>query len=116
MDNIFISHATKDDDTVTRIHDALKPACEVWVDHVRLKPPIDNWRTEIQSALRDAHAGILVLSRNSVGRPEIVAEWTYLLNISTPLYVAKIDDVPVADIEYRLHIVQWIDLSKDWDK
>jgi hypothetical protein len=117
MNHVFISHATKDDDTVTRIHDTLEADTgrEMWVDHKDLKPPKTNWRADIHKALRESAAGLLVLSRNSVSRPEIVSEWTYLLNTKHDLYVAKIDDVPIDDVDYRLHIVQWVDLSKEWD-
>ncbi|MBN1202172.1 MAG: TIR domain-containing protein [Anaerolineae bacterium] len=115
--NVFISHATKDDDTVTRLHDELEAATghALWVDHKDLKPPESNWRAAIQAALKSCRVGLVVLSRNAVKRPEIVAEWTYLLNVNRPLLVARIDDVPLEDIDYRLHIVQWIDLARDWD-
>lgn len=114
---LFVSHATKDDDTVTRLCRELSAAagCTFWVDHHNLKPPEDNWRQAIQNALRASDAGLLVLSRNSVSRPEIVSEWTYLLNLRRGLYLAKIDDVPIEEIDYRLHLVQWVDLSRDWE-
>ncbi len=114
---LFVSHATKDDETVSRLCTDLDATagCKFWVDHHHLKPPEDNWRGAIQDALQTAGAGLLVLSRNSVSRPEIVAEWTYLLNLGRGLFVAKIDDVPIEDIDYRLHLVQWIDLSQDWE-
>jgi len=113
---IFVSHATKDDEAVSRLFEALKTAtgCTFWVDHHHLKPPEDNWREAIHEALKSCNAGLLVLSRNSVLRPEIVSEWTFLLNLKRDLYVAKIDDVPIEEIDYRLHLVQWIDLSQDW--
>ncbi|NDJ84766.1 MAG: TIR domain-containing protein [Chloroflexi bacterium] len=114
---IFVSHATRDDEHVTRLRDTLIEATgrHFWVDHHELTPPEDNWRGAIQDALKGCQAGLLILSRNSVQRPEIVAEWTYLLNIQRDLFIAKIDDVPVSDIDYRLHLVQWIDLSQGWD-
>ncbi len=116
--HIFISHATKDDEVVSRLMEALaaETGGEFWVDHHHLTPPEDNWRQAIQEALRNCMAGLLILSRHSVSRPEIMSEWTYLLNVHRDLYVAKIDGVPVEDIDYRLHLVQWVDLSKDWDK
>ena len=114
---IFVSHATKDDESVSRLFEALKEAtgCTFWVDHHHLKSPEDNWREAIHEALQACNAGLLVLSRNSVQRPEIVSEWTFLLNLKRDLYVAKIDDVPIEEIDYRLHLVQWIDLSRDWE-
>lgn len=115
---IFVSHATKDDELVTQLCASLASMVEAafWIDHHHLIPPEDNWRGAIQVALRECEVGLVVLSRHSVARAEIVAEWTYLLNIRRGLYVAKVDDVPIADIDYRLHLVQWIDLAQDWQK
>jgi len=117
MTTVFISHATADDDIVTRLHDELEAATghQMWVDHKDLVSPDSNYRASIQKALQTCDAGLLVLSRNSTQRPEIVSEWTYLLNTGHPLYIAKIDDVPLIDIDYRLHIVQWVDLSTNWE-
>lgn len=116
--HIFISHATKDDAVVNRLMEALAAATGgvFWVDHHHLTPPEENWRQAIHEALRTCEAGLLILSRHSVSRPEIVSEWTYLLNVHRGLYIAKVDDVPIEDIDYRLHLVQWVDLSKDWDR
>lgn len=117
MSHIFISHATADDASVDRIVDRLEQETEheFWVDHRNLKPPESNWRGAIQAALKKSDAGLLVLSKNSVGRPEIVSEWTYILDTSGTLYIAQIDDVPLKEIDYRLHIVQWIDFLPDWE-
>ena len=117
MSHIFISHATTDDEVVTRIHDQLEAATqrELWVDHDDLTPPVANYRQSIHEALQTCSGGLIVLSKNSVHRPEIVSEWTYLLNIGVDLLVAKIDDVPIKDVDYRLHIIQWVDLTRDWD-
>lgn len=116
MSYIFVSHATRDDKVVSQIVDSLEPNTgrKFWVDHKDLKPPKSNWRAAIHDALHSCAAGFLVLSRNSISRPEIVSEWTYLLDTNHDLFVVKIDDVPIEDIDYRLHIVQWVDLTKDW--
>ncbi len=116
--NIFVSHATKNDDIVSEIVSFLSKNTphDFWVDHFNLQPPEANWRTAIQDALESCDAGLLVLSRDSVQRDEIVAEWNYLLNTQRPLYIIKIDDVPIADIDYRLHLVQWLDMTSNRDR
>src|SRR5882724_8770962 len=114
MSDIFVSHATADDAAVTQLHSALEQAgLPSWVDHHNLKPPQDNWRTAIHEALVDCRRVVLVLSRNAINRPEIDAEWTYAQSNGRELFVVIIDDVPADQINYRLHIVQWINLSKD---
>lgn len=117
MGQLFISHATADDDDVNAIYNALvaETGEKIWVDHRALKPPEHNWREAIHQALQESTAGLLVLSRNAIRRPEIVSEWSYLLNTGKPLYIIKIDDVPVEDIDYRLHIIQWVDMSHRWE-
>lgn len=115
--HIFVSHATPDDPVVDHIITQLASKTDVsfWVDHYNLQPPEDNWRIAIHQALHAAAAGLVVLSRHSVQRDEVIAEWHYLLNTERPLYIVKIDDVPQDAIDYRLHLVQWIDLVHDQD-
>jgi hypothetical protein len=114
---LFISHATKDDLIVTRIYESLKVAgIDVWADHHNMLPPIANYREALHEALRTCDAGLLVLSRNSVRREEIDSEWNYILATQRPLYAAKIDDVPIEDVNPRLLLVQWVDLSRDWEQ
>ena len=114
---IFVSHATKNDDVVDRLIDALQgqTECAYWVDHHELQPPTNNWRQAIQNALESSQAGLVVLSQAAIGRDEIEAEWNYLLNTNRPLYVVRVDDVSFTDINYRLQLVQWLDLAEDWD-
>ncbi len=114
MSHIFVSHASLDDELVTPIHDEVEAATglNLWVDHKDIVPA-ENYRDRLHAALRECSAGLLVLSRRSVGRPEIDSEWNYILSMERPLYIVKIDDVPLADINPRLSIIQWIDLTRD---
>lgn len=117
MAYIFVSHATANDTLVTQLVEDLREytTTDFWVDHLKLAPPESNWRNAIHSALQDSHAGLVIVSKAAVQRPEIVAEWSYLLNLKRELYVVKIDDVAAADIDYRLHIAQMVDLSVNWE-
>ncbi len=117
MTHIFVSHATADDGIVSKLHDELEDATklDMWVDHKDLKPPEDNFRDALHNALKDCEAGLLVLSKNTIGRAEIVAEWNYILSTNRPLYIAKVDDIPIRDINPRLLIVQWVDLHANWE-
>lgn len=117
MAYIFVSHATSNDHEVTQLIEDLRShtSLDFWVDHMKLAPPESNWRNAIHGALQDSNAGLVVVSKSAVQRPEVVAEWTYLINLKREIYVVKIDDVAPADIDYRLHIAQIIDLSSNWN-
>jgi tetratricopeptide (TPR) repeat protein len=117
MPHIFVSHATADDDTVTRIHDQLEAATghDLWVDHKDIPKSGVNWQDAIDNALRDSDALLLVLSKNGVNRPEITSEWRDALFRNNTVYLAVIDDVSPLDIPARLRILTWVELHKDWD-
>jgi len=65
MPPIFVSHASKDDDTVTRLHDELEAATgrNLWVDHKDI-PPGANWQIAIDQTLRETDTMLLVISRS----------------------------------------------------
>jgi tetratricopeptide (TPR) repeat protein len=116
MPHIFVSHATADNETVFRIHDALEAATgrDLWLDRRDLKPG-DNWQEAIDAALRDCESLLLILSRNSAQRPEVAAEWRDALLRERDIFIAVIDDIPATDIPARLRLIQWVDLHNDWD-
>ena len=117
MTHIFVSHSSKDDDTVTRIHDALEATTgrEVWVDHQDIPPGAD-WQTAIDTSLRDCESLLLVLSRHSAASKEVTAEWRDALLRGKTVYVAIIDDLPIEDMSSRLRLIQSVNLHADWDK
>ncbi|HEX2621972.1 MAG TPA: toll/interleukin-1 receptor domain-containing protein, partial [Phototrophicaceae bacterium] len=116
MPDIFISHATKDDETITKIHDELERATgrEMWVDHVDIKPGM-NWQEAIETALYQCPDLLLVISRASMDSVEVMAEWRGALTYHHRLLLAVIDDIPLEKIPSRLRLIQWINLHQDWD-
>ncbi|RMF76761.1 MAG: TIR domain-containing protein, partial [Chloroflexi bacterium] len=116
MCDIFISHATKNDDDVTRIHNTLQAAgLDVWVDHIDGIGPGDRWPQQIQVALNDCTAGLVVLSPDAAESPEVEAEYRRILQLGKRLYIALLRDVPLADFPFRLTTIQYVDLRKDYD-
>ncbi|MBZ0281308.1 MAG: TIR domain-containing protein [Anaerolineae bacterium] len=115
MPHIFVSHATADDPTVTRLHNELEAAgIETWVDHVDGLEPGDNWAREIQQAAHDCAAGLFILSPASAQSAYCEAEWNRVLALGKRLYIAMIESVPLKDIPLRLGTIQYADLAKDW--
>ncbi len=116
MPTIFISHSSQDDTAVTRLHDALEAArIDAWVDHIDGIQEGDNWNRSIQAALNTCNAGLFVLSPDSVRSEECEGEYRHLLKLGKPLYTALIRVVPDEDFPYRLGIIQYADLTADFD-
>lgn len=116
MPPIFVSHASKDDSTVTRLHDELETATgrNLWVDHKDIAPGA-NWQIAIDQTLRETDTMLLVISRNSADREEVMAEWRDALLRGHTLLIAIIDDIPLEDIPSRLRIIQIVNLQADWN-
>ncbi len=115
MIDLFISHATADDATVDRIHEALsKAGIETWVDHQRGIEPGDNWSKEIHDAANACERGLFVLSPASARSEYCEAEWNRILARRKKLYIAMIKAVPLQDIPLRLGIIQYADLTRDF--
>lgn len=112
----FISHSTSDDILANLISQKLtKLGADNWVDHFRIKPG-DDWDNLINQALKEASAGLLLLSQKSANSRECINEWRYILDLGKPLYVALIDKMTTEDFPYRLRTTQYVDLTEDFDK
>ena len=116
MSFIFISHASVEDAKVNDIAAALNAGgIETWVDHQHGIEPGAIWSREIQDATNDCECGLFVLSPISVKSDYCEAEWNRILALKKKLYVALIEHVPLADYPLRLGIIQYCDLSKDFN-
>src|SRR4051812_18025942 len=107
---LFVSHATADDDLVNRLIDRLQAAgIDTWVDHKRLATG-DDWPSAIQQAANDCKFGLLVLTPASAASRYVTAEWTRVIDLKKPLYIAMVTTVPTRDFPLRLGIIQYADL------
>ncbi|MFN8529074.1 MAG: toll/interleukin-1 receptor domain-containing protein [Anaerolineae bacterium] len=81
-DYLFISHANADNDTAKKLYDQLKALTKrrCWIDDVDLKPPVPDWDAALDKAVKASAGGVLLLSRNILNRPNVTAEWRYLLD------------------------------------
>lgn len=114
-DFVFISHSSRDDETVERICEYLeKNGIDVWADH-RYLDPGENWDTEIQKRLNSCAEGIVVLSANSLASQECIAEWRAILARGKMLYPLVIDEIDSRNFPYRLEMVQFLDLREDFN-
>ncbi len=119
MSQIFVSHSKQDNTIVERICAALTAAAVThWVDYKRGDDGIaigTDWTDAIQTAMNDANAGLLALSRKSAASAYVKSEWNYLLAQGKRLYIALIEPVPLAEFPHRLITNQYADLATDFD-
>lgn len=116
MSNLFISHATKDDIAVSELYERLQANhIDAWVDHKNGIGPADNWSGQIHDALNACTMGLLVLSPASAKSEECEAEYRKMMLLGKRVYIALIEPVTKEDFPYRLTVIQYVDLTKDYD-
>jgi tetratricopeptide (TPR) repeat protein len=120
MSYLFISHAHADNDATRKLYADLQaalPTRKFWLDLIDLpNQAVPDYRAKLDSALKASHGVVLVLSRSIKDRANVTAEWNYALEKKLPLYIAKIDDAGLDEIDSRLLLVQWIDMrAAGWD-
>ena len=114
-DFAFISHSSRDDETVERICNYLgENDIDVWVDHRYLESD-ETWNAEILKRLDTCKDGILVLSTNSLESQVCMAEWRAILGRGKKVYPLVIDEIDRSKFPYQLDIEDFLDLREDFD-
>jgi hypothetical protein len=118
MAHIFISYKRTTANTrfVNRMSQKLREAgFEPWIDTRRLRAGED-WRDEIDQAIRDSLALIVVLSPDSITSQYVTYEWAFAFGVGVPV-------IPVlyrkTDLHPRLAGIHYLDFESDkqaiWD-
>jgi anti-anti-sigma regulatory factor len=113
---LFLCHASNDKDRVREISRELaKSGADVWFDEDKLLPGED-WKLEIQRALRSVDAAVVCLSAASVSKTGFVQrEVAYALEIAQEHPEGSIFLIPVklepCAVPERLQQYHWADLS-----
>lgn len=109
---IFISHSSKDNAAVAELVDDLQAAkYNVWLDFDKIENG-QQWLEQIQSAMDDCAAVVVVLSRISRKAEWVMREILYAMQLRKPLLIARIEDVPLPLI---LVDRQYTDFSQDYE-
>ncbi len=113
---VFVSHSSQNDDVISRLHDALEARlpCDLWVDHRDIGPGQD-WDREIQEKLNACVAGVIGLSRQSIGSRPCRNEWWTLADLGKALYVVLLEPIAKEEYPWWLRTTQRVDLSADFD-
>lgn len=107
---IFISHSTRDDEFVTRLHHKLgECGLQTWVDHFHILPGAD-WDTMLEAALHAANNLIIVISENANRSLVVKAEWSYFGESGKKLYPILLD---TDHVPFRLRVLQYTDFRTD---
>ncbi|MBC8172189.1 MAG: TIR domain-containing protein [Anaerolineae bacterium] len=117
MPDIFISHASPDDDFVNRVHDTLEKDvkdCQAWVDHLDLLAG-DGFDDRINAKITGSNYLLLVVSQHSLKSKEVNGECRKAMLNNIPLLVAIIDDTPFKDLPHYLLTLNAVNLKKEWD-
>jgi TIR domain-containing protein len=104
MSRIFISYSRKDRDFMERLQDSLtKSSFSTWVD-VRNILGGRAWKSEINIALEDCKAMILIISPEAMKSEYVKIEWEFFINNKKALIPVlwKSTEIPhpICDIQY----------------
>ncbi len=110
MTHVFISYAHKNADFTHDIaHKLAKMGIETWIDRNRLVAG-DNWRTEIDQAITNSFAVIVVMSQDAFESKYVTYEWAFALGQGKRVIPILIEDTSFHPV---LEAIQYIDFSND---
>ncbi|MBK8029012.1 MAG: toll/interleukin-1 receptor domain-containing protein [Chloroflexi bacterium] len=93
--SIFISHSSQDRDFALKLADALTDAgYRPWVD-VEAIPDGSSWAREIEKAVTECGALIVVMSKPARDSEWVEREILLALDLHKPLLIARLDDAPL---------------------
>jgi HEAT repeat protein len=117
MAHVFISYSHDDELFVAElVHQFEARGIEFWIDSRNLPSGV-RWREEIDRAIADAYAVIVVMSPNAQQSEYVTYEWAYALGYGKtliPLVIADMEELhPVL---LALQHSKFGETQRDWDK
>jgi hypothetical protein len=118
---IFLSHASEDKPKVRNLCKRLKAdGFDPWLDEERLLPGQD-WKLEIEKALRSSGAILLCFSEESVGKEGYIQrEYKRAMSIQEEKPEGAIFVIPVrldkCEMPFYIREIQWVDYPDGYDK
>jgi hypothetical protein len=114
MANVFISYAREDERPALEISQSLvRAGFSVWMDKQKLLPGQD-WKIEIEKAIRGSSVFLACLSSSSVSKTGFVqAELRRALDVAEMMPEGQIFIIPLrlddCQVPYKLQHLQWVD-------
>lgn len=116
MSHIFISYHQGDADfaAVMSIH-IEKASFDTWMDKNRLRPGQD-WSVEIDEAIINAHALIVIMSPEAKASEYVTYEWSFALGAGVPVIPVMYKDTTLHPRLARLQHLKFTDTTvRPWD-
>lgn len=121
MIKIFISYSRADEFYAEKLYnDLLKKGFSPWWDKISLLPGQD-WKTEINRAIRQSHFIILLLSRNSVNRRGYFhKEIQIACDVFDTIPIGQVFLLPTrleeCQLPENLMPIHWVNMFPDWEQ
>jgi len=107
---IFVSYAHVDNTFITPLKERLQDYFDLWIDTASLSAG-KNWRDEIDRAIKESFAMLVIVTPESCESKYVTYEWSYALGLGIsviPILLRKSDDL----IHPRLSTIQYFDFSE----
>lgn len=114
--SLFISHVTADNEAADRLHDLLVvEGFTTWIDHKEAIPLGEDWDRTIRKAIPACDAVVLMMSPESLKSDICQAECLLARELSKPLYVLRLSEVPPESVWTYIKMIQYADLARDFE-
>lgn len=101
---LFISHSSNDNEITKKIAESLKEVgIETWADVINKIPNGRDWEEYLRSKIKEADAGIFVMSQASLKSKYCKSECRRFIKSEKPLYIVMIEPCHFDDI--------WLDID-----
>jgi len=111
--DVFMSYSRKDEDTMKRIVEFLRSQdIKVWVDNEKLVPGTPIWEVEIEKAIKNAKAIVVLMSPDSKNSEWVRREIGYSQRCETRTFPLLIRGDEDSSVTIRLINTQYIDLRQ----
>lgn len=108
MSHIFVSYSHDDGDFVEKLKEKLDEAgFATWMDEEKLRIG-ENWREQIDQAIRDSLALIVVMTPDAKDSEYVTYEWAFAWGIHIKVLPLKLKST---QLHPRLESLQWLDFS-----
>jgi hypothetical protein len=113
MPHVYISYAKYDREFVAELSEALqREGVEVWVDAAQISPGAE-WRAEIEKALLESSAVIVVISAEAASSQYIQFEIGLAFGSSKPVFPVIIEPISMDTLNPALLNLQILDISEN---
>lgn len=98
---VFVAHTTSDDEFVDRICDALSPErFSFWVDHVMTEGMVGSWQPQVNAAVYDCAAFLLIVSVSAANSKWVKEEYATAVDIDKDIIIVFREEISRDEAKY----------------